>query len=376
MATSNLKTVCFFTRRYDDLITDSNFNQKFYNQYFWVKYLDQQKIKVIWVFGAEKRKTLEHELGTLHFVPDFKRTKLLLQKSGFYKETKMILEQEKVNLVIGNGINDITSHFSLSRKIKSNIPIIVQDHASVYRKKYSLVSAFFKRMDGFIFNSPGQEKEWVDAKLVDANKVYFLPEGVSEFKAADKSKVHQKTTLKGNPIFLWVGNLVTLKDPLTCLKAFREIVKEKPTLTLYMIFQKTILQPEIEAFITDNQLNDNIFLIGKVKHEEIESYYQSADFFISSSLKEGSGYAAIEAMACNTIPILSDIPSFKHFTNNGEVGGMFGQGNHMELKEKVLELLKEDSAFIKEKVKLHYEANFSPQALANKFSILVQKITS
>jgi len=374
MSAKDIKTICFFTRRYDDLLKEDVFSKKFHNQYFWVKHLDSDKFNCIWIFGAAEDRQLNHELGKIYFVKDFKRTKLLLEKASLYKKSKNIIEKENVNLVICNGMNDISSHHLLSKKLGSNTPTILQDHASTYNFKYSLVSSFFKELDGFIFNSVGQEEEWVKAKLIDKEKVYFLPEGVSEFQAINKDTARAKTKLNGDPIFLWVGNLVDLKDPMTCLKGIKEVVKDKTSLRLYMIYQKDTLIDKVKSFIAENKLENNIILLGSVKHEEIESYFQSADFFISSSLKEGSGYAAIEAMACNTIPILSDIPSFKDFTNSGKVGRMFEKAKVEDLKTKILELLERDQLVLKNELQSHYQSNFSPSALANKFSDCIQSI--
>jgi len=289
MEARNIKTICFFTRRYDDLLNKDVFPKKFYSQYFWVKLLDPSKCKIIWIFGSSEDRQIKHELGTIHFVKDFKRSKLLIEKASFYKKSKTIIEKEKVDVVICNGMNDISSHHLLAKKLGPGINTILQDHATTYSFKYSLVSSFYKALDGFIFNSMGQEEAWVKAKLIDQNKVHFLPEGVSAFKSINKKTARIKTKLKGSPILLWVGNLVTLKDPMTCLNAIKEIVKEIPELMLYMIYQKEDTDLEIQDFIVKNGLSNNINLIGSINHDEIEPYFQSADYYISSSLKEGSG---------------------------------------------------------------------------------------
>ena len=377
MKKGSIKTICFFTRRYDDLLHIDVFDQKFFNQYFWVKHLNKNKYKIIWIFGAQEERKVDHELGSIYFIPDNKRTKLQLQKKSFYKSTIIILEKEKGDVVLANGMNDIASHYYLFRQLSNKenaTPIVVQDHATVYRKKYSLVSKFFKPIEGFIFNSPGQETEWINANLFNKSNVHFLPEGVSQFQATDKKSALQKTKLEGSPICLWVGNLVKLKDPFTSLKAIKEVVKVKPSLSLYMIYQKEDLKSEIENYIEINKLKDNVFLLGQIEHSDIEAYFQSADYFISSSIKEGSGYAAIEAMACNTIPILSDIPSFAHFTKNGEIGCMFKQGDHIDMKEKLLQLTSQKKDLIKQKVEKHYNTNFSPTALAQKFETCINTI--
>lgn len=369
-----MRTICFFTRRYDDILDIEIFEQKFHNQYFWVQYLDSKEFRVMWIFGSFNNSKKDHNLGQIHFIKDYKRTNPIIQKNSFYKQSKELLEREKVDVVICNGINDILSHYLLASKFDSNISILVQDHATVFKTKYTYASTFFKKMNGFIFNSEGLEKEWVESNLIAKEKIYYLPEGVSDFNALDKNIAREKTKMQGDPIFLWVGNLVNLKDPMNCLKAISEIVKVKKDLVLYMIYQKAPLQSEVDNFIQHNNLKNNVILLGAIKHEEIEAYFSSADYFISSSLKEGSGYAAIEAMACNVIPILSNIPSFRHFTQNGEVGGMFKKQQAKDIKKKVLDILDRDTESMRQELEIYYNANFSPKALAIKFSTCIQSV--
>jgi len=68
-------------------------------------------------------------------------------------------------------------------------------------------------------------------------------------------------------------------------------------------------------------------LLGEIAHHEIRNYYNSADYFVSGSHYEGSGYALSEALRCGCIPIVTDIPSFRMMTQNGKLGALWEPGN-------------------------------------------------
>ena len=78
-------------------------------------------------------------------------------------------------------------------------------------------------------------------------------------------------------------------------------------------------------------LKSNVFLIGKVAHEQIEMYYNSADYFVLGSHYEGSGYALSEALRCGCVPIVTDIPSFNMMTDNGKLGSLWRAGDTASL---------------------------------------------
>ena len=56
---------------------------------------------------------------------------------------------------------------------------------------------------------------------------------------------------------------------------------------------------------------DNIKILGPVKTEMLRKYYSNADIFVYLSIDEGFGLPPLEAMACGTNVVVSDIPVFR-----------------------------------------------------------------
>ena len=71
--------------------------------------------------------------------------------------------------------------------------------------------------------------------------------------------------------------------------------------------------------ITSREFTDANFIV----QSELEKIYNQHQFFILGSHYEGSGYALLEAMACGCIPIVTNIPSYKFMTNNGDCALLF-----------------------------------------------------
>ncbi|MFT3909384.1 MAG: glycosyltransferase [Ferruginibacter sp.] len=124
------------------------------------------------------------------------------------------------------------------------------------------------------------------------------------------------------------GDLDKNKDPLTLLNAFEKYILDQPAARLYMIFQdKTLLTTVERKIASATTLEEAVKLIGYVAHNELPCWYSAADFYISCSYKEGSGYALLEAMACGCIPVVTNIPSFRKITVEGRYGFLFSPGN-------------------------------------------------
>lgn len=97
-------------------------------------------------------------------------------------------------------------------------------------------------------------------------------------------------------------------------------------------------------------------------------------FFILASYYEGGSFSLIEAMACGCIPIVSNIPTNRSLTNNGNCCLLFEPGN----KEGLLKTLNESSSINKDKFRSSIERNFSEKltfkAIATKIHTQVENI--
>jgi glycosyltransferase involved in cell wall biosynthesis len=229
-----------------------------------------------------------------------------------------------------NPIQLILLHLILNKKTK----IIAHHHAEKPLpgiKKYAQKLAD-RYIDAYLFASMDMGLEWVKkGNISSARKIHEVMEVSSNFHPVEGALAEQKTGISGNPAFLWVGRLNANKDPLNVVRAFLKYLKTQPDARLYMIYQTDELLADIKALLETNPQGNAIKLIGKVPHDDLLYWFNSADFLISGSHYEGSGTAVCEAMSCGCIPIVTDIFSFRMITDNGKCGILYEAGNEAAL---------------------------------------------
>lgn len=248
-----------------------------------------------------------------------------------------------------------------------SVKIILQHHAEkpfTGIKKYAQRMAAYK-VDAFLFTARAIGINWVkNGNLDTENKVHELMEVSSVFYPLDKFIAKEKTNVTGSPVFLWVGRLNQNKDPLSAVNAFLKFKAFNPTARLYMIYQTDELLRNIKKLLPID--NSPVILVGKIEHSELLYWFNSADFFISASHYEGSGTALCEAMSCGCIPVVTDIPSFKKITDDGQYGYLFEPGNEDSLCNALIKAAGADKQQFSKKITDHFAKELSFDSIAKK----------
>jgi glycosyltransferase involved in cell wall biosynthesis len=179
-------------------------------------------------------------------------------------------------------------------------------------------------VDGFMFTALELSRPWQVGTLVRREQDIFpVMEGSTDFCPQDRAAARQRTGMVGNPVFLWVGRLISTKDPLTVLAGFESALKELPSARIHGI-------PDASAFSgagDDCRSEARQAVRCWVRCPTIKwRLPNSADYFLLGSHHEGSGFALAEALACGVVPIVTDIPSFRMMTDQGRLGELWPVG--------------------------------------------------
>ncbi len=263
----------------------------------------------------------------------------------------------------------------LRRSVGKEVKIIIQHHAEKQYKGLKKYIQYFasRKVNAFLFTSCKTGIEWIRNKNLDSeNKIYELMEVSSTFYPISKIAAIEKTNISGSPVFLWVGRLNQNKDPLTVVKAFLKFSLLQPNATLYMIYQTDELIKEINELIPPKPVISPIKLVGKIPHDELLYWFNSADFYVSASYYEGSGTALCEAMSCGCIPVVSDIPSFRTISRN--IGLFFEPGNENSLLSALQESVHLKIEEIRNNTLDRFKTDLSFEAITSKFQEILESL--
>lgn len=299
----------------------------------WTEALQKQGIELMVLKRFSKEDTFQKNNVQYYFIKD--KLKGMLKPWHLPLSFINRIKKLDVDVVHVHGFMFPMQILLLKLLLNNKTSIIIQHHGGNSPKgiKGYLYGLMNHLANGFFFTTISQGKEWFSKKK-QYNKIMQVMEGSNHFTYCETDIARKATKLKGHPIFLWVGRLDNNKDPLTVLNGFEKVIDKCATALLYMIYSDNYLLNAVEAKINASvKLRQNVHLLGSIANNEMEAYYNSADYFVLGSHHEGSGYALSEALACGCIPIVTRIPSFTMMTDNGRLGSLWQIGNSQSFLE-------------------------------------------
>lgn len=161
------------------------------------------------------------------------------------------------------------------------------------------------------------------------------------------------------PVILYLGRLKAYKSIHNLIQAFSKIQKKFPQAQL-IIAGSGEEETKLKKIASELKLESKIKFLGKVTEQEKIDLLQQAWVFVNPSMKEGWGITTIEANACGTPVVASNVPGLRESVNNPETGYLVSYGDIGELADKVVSILSDES--------LRSEMNKNSQSWAKKFS--------
>lgn len=187
--------------------------------------------------------------------------------------------------------------------------------------KYLILQAA-KRAEKIIAVSYATKKEIIDHLHISPEKITVTYEGVDikNGKSFDKPPID-------TPFFLHVGNMYPHKNIHLLIEAFSKSFSHADV-QLVFVGREDYFYKNIQKYVLKNKIKGIRFL-GYVSDEELSALYRYAQAVVVPSFMEGFGLPAVEAMAKESIIILSDISVHREVC--GDAGIYFDPENKQDL---------------------------------------------
>jgi glycosyltransferase involved in cell wall biosynthesis len=239
----------------------------------------------------------------------------------FYLNIKLLFLSRKNNVVLNTvpeGSLFIQNQVTVIHDI---LPILFKKEysKSYYYYKY-YVPLILKRSKKIVVPSQSTKNDIVNMYKIKSDKVIIAPNGYDShhFTPGTINDVDLLKRKYGvDEYFLYVGNMYPHKNLSRVIKSFISINDQYPEIKLLIVGDKSHWNyKNIKYQVDINKMNDTIKFLDYVSYEELPVLYSGALAFVYPSLYEGFGLPIIEAMACGSPVITSNLSSLKEIAND------------------------------------------------------------
>lgn len=220
--------------------------------------------------------------------------------------------------------------------------IVPQFFPKISRFTWSVRKMDYKRMDTIITVSESEKNNIVRTLKIPEEKIKVIYHGLDHEKfriLADIEDIKRDLSNKYGvgSFILQVANLFPRKNIPTLIKAFFKIKHHGVPHKLVIVGGKRWNYEEIQKTIEELNLQKEVLLVGSVPEDDLVKFYNAADLFVLPTLHEAFGLPILEAMACGTPVITSNVYAMPEIA--GDAALLVNPYNVNEIANAIYEVL-------------------------------------
>ncbi|MBD0255181.1 MAG: glycosyltransferase family 1 protein [Cytophagales bacterium] len=217
--------------------------------------------------------------------------------------------------------------------------------------RFSVEETVARKADLVIAECPQDKEDLMILYYVPEEKIKVIPCGFdgTEFYPIDRRRARLKLGLHPDePVILQLGRMVPRKGVENVVRSLALVNgrREQPA-RLLIVGGETddpdpLKTPEIarlQAVASEHNLLSQISFVGRKQRGHLKYFYNAADIFVSTPWYEPFGITPLEAMACGTPVVGSNVGGIKFSVKHGKTGYLVPPNEPEILSERLLEIL-------------------------------------
>lgn len=298
--------------------------------------------------------------GPAKYVP---KEQLLPYMGAFTKFMLAFFEREE------NSYDLIHAHFWMSAlvatdiKLATGIPFVVTFHAlgrvrrlhqgeddGFPKDRFEIEDRIVAQADRIIAECPQDRLDLINLYNANPARLAIIPCGFdsSELGPAEKEQSRKHLGIPARDrVILQLGRMVPRKGIDTVLRGLARLKDDYGIDARLLVVggesdkPNPAITPEIgrlQSIAKEEGVSDRVEFVGRRGRHEIKHYYNAADVFVSTPWYEPFGITPVEAMACGTPVIGSDVGGIKYTVKDGETGFLVPPDNPEALAERLAQV--------------------------------------
>lgn len=224
----------------------------------------------------------------------------------------------------------------------------IKDNIDDFQKKrYGLKTEFLRRVESFVVGRAHTVitpsiyfRDLVSNWNKKQKRVFHIYNGI-EFPDNLKERSVAKRELnipQDSKVIVTAGRLVPWKGYVQLIDVVRDLLVKDKTYRLYILGagpDKEALKKQIE----NNDLQNNVFLVGAVPRETVFAYLSAGDIFVLNTSFESFSFQIVEAMYAGIAVISTNIGNIPEIVTDKKEGILIKPNDKIALEKNILHIM-------------------------------------
>jgi D-inositol-3-phosphate glycosyltransferase len=289
---------------------------------------------------------------------------------------------------------------ALEVKRMLDVPFVITFHAlgkirRLYQKesdkfpfeRIRIEEDIIREADGIIAECPQDCADMIELYQADKIKIVIIPCGIDswEFQPIPKQIARIKLGLPlEDKIILQLGRIVPRKGVDTVIHALGHLSKHFGIISKLLIVggntdkPDPVITPEIGRLLSvakEEKVSSQVEFTGNRPRSLLKFYYSAADVFVTTPWYEPFGITPLEAMACGTPVVGSNVGGIKFTVQDNVTGFLVPPQDPMALAERLKIILNnEEKAYLFKKESIKRAREFTWSNVASSVNDLYQRV--
>jgi glycosyltransferase involved in cell wall biosynthesis/phosphoheptose isomerase len=218
-------------------------------------------------------------------------------------------------------------------------------------ERFAIEDRIVREADAIVAECPQDEEDLVRLYDADPARISIVPCGFDPTELAPASRPLARLELGLDPaerILLQLGRMVPRKGIDTVIRAAGRLDRDGLPVRLLVVGGperdlSAVTLPELDrlrAIAREEGVEDRVTFVGRRDRAELATYYNAADVFVSTPWYEPFGITPLEAMACGTPVLGSNVGGIKFSVRDGETGYLVPPNDPDALAERAAHLFR------------------------------------
>ena len=297
--------------------------------------------------------------GPPHHVP---KEELLPYMDEFTERVVDLMRERRYDLVHANFFMSGLVATEVKRRL--GVPFVVTFHAlgKVRRQhqaeadrfpdeRFAIEDRIVQEANHLIAECPQDEEDLIRLYDADPRSISIVPAGFDprEFWPIGKELARVALGLPADErVILQLGRMVPRKGTATVVQAFARLLRDHGIRARLVIVggesedPDPTLTPELgrlSRMAAEEGVEENVTFVGRRGRDALRWYYGAADVFVTTPWYEPFGMTSVEAMACGTPVVGSNVGGIKFTVRDGETGYLVSPRDPQALAKRIAHLL-------------------------------------